>query len=187
MKTDIGLGEDAIKGVAHILNANLCDEYVLTTKTRNYHWNATGPQFYALHKFLEEQYEQLDEIVDELAERVRALGQWAFGTLTEFCAKTKLEEVPGYHPDAAAMLSELAADHASVIRSLRGDIATCEKKYRDSGSANFLTELLERHEKMAWMLRAHSRGGKKEPARTAAGGRRSGPLDLTDDASGAGQ
>jgi starvation-inducible DNA-binding protein len=177
-----GLSEEAVKGVSHILNENLCDEYVLTTKTRNFHWNVTGPHFAALHKFFEQQYEQLDEIVDAVAERVRSVGGWAFGTLEEFSGRTHLQETPARRPEAIAMAAELAADHESIIRRLRNDVETCAKKYRDEGTANFLTDLMERHEKMAWMLRSHVGAGR----RAAASGSRS-AVDLTDDFSGAGE
>src|SRR4051812_41946173 len=121
MKTNSGLTEQDGKGVVHILNENLCDEYVLYTKTRNFHWNVTGPNFAALHAFFEKQYHELDEIVDEVAERARAMGGWALGTLSEFERKAHLKENPGTHPDAEAMVGELASDHESIVRRLRGD------------------------------------------------------------------
>lgn len=187
MKTKIGLTDDDVKGVTHILNENLCDEYVLYTKTRNCHWNVTGLAFSALHVFFEDQYKQLDQIIDAVAERVRSLGGWALGTLAEFAHKSQLKEMPGRYPDAVTMLSELAADHEAIVKRLRGDIATCEKKYHDAGTGNFLTDVMGRHEKMAWMLRAHRRGAKKEEAvKMSAASRRSG-LDLTGDPAGSGE
>jgi starvation-inducible DNA-binding protein len=185
MKLNIGLTEHDGKGVAHILNENLCDEYVLYTKTRNCHWNVTGPAFASLHRFLERQYGELDEIVDSVAERVRSVGGWAMGTLAEFSGKTKLKEHPGVYPDAESMLEELAADHEAVIRRLRGDLVTCDKKYHDAGTCDFLTGLMERHEKMAWMLRAHLRAGSRTARSPSADAR--GGLDLGDDLSGAGE
>lgn len=184
MKSEgIGLKEESIKGVTHILNENLCDEYVLTTKTRNYHWNVTGPEFGALHELFEKQYGELDEIVDEVAERVRAVGGWTLGTLSEFSRSARIQETPGRRPDAAAMVAELAADHESVVRRLRNDVETCQKKYRDEGTANFLAEVMARHEKMAWMLRAHLRPSRKQ----SAGAATARAVDLTDDPTGAGE
>ena len=81
MKPNIGIADKDRQAVAEILNTLLSDEYVLYTKTRNFHWNVTGLQFNDLHKFFEAQYEELDDTVDEVAERARALGAWAFGTL----------------------------------------------------------------------------------------------------------
>ncbi|MBI4422431.1 MAG: DNA starvation/stationary phase protection protein [Elusimicrobia bacterium] len=171
MKT-VTLTEDDRKGVAHILNENLCDEYVLYTKTRNFHWNVTGPDFSELHAFFRQQYQELDEIVDKVAERARTTGGWALGTLAEFGERTRLKEMPGTYPDAPRMLAELASDHEAIARRLRNDIATCEAKYHDPATANFLTEMLEEHEKMAWMLTAHVTAAPGEKARSfVTGGR----------------
>jgi starvation-inducible DNA-binding protein len=154
MKPNIGLSDSQREGNVSILNDLLSDEYVLYTKTRNYHWNVFGPQFNDLHKFFEGQYEELDEIADQIAERARSLGGWAFGTLTEFVEHTKLKEYPKQYPDARQMLSNLLTDHELLIRKLRVDLDII-------GTNDFLMELLERHEKMAWMLRGHLEG---EPA-----------------------
>ena len=154
MNPNIGLTEDQRNGVAAILNTLLADEYVVYTKTRNYHWNVVGPQFNDLHKFFEAQYTALNEIVDEVAERTRALGSKAMGTLTEFLKSTRLNEQPGQYPDARGMIAELLADHEAIIRHLRVDLETCLEKYHDAGTNDFLTGLMEQHEKMAWMLRA---------------------------------
>ena len=154
MKTDIGLSEEQCGGVAKILNTLLSDEYLLYTKSRNYHWNVLGPQFNDLHKFFEEQYTELTQIVDDTAERARALGAWALGTLTEFSQHARLSEHPGQYPRAREMIANLLADHETIIRQLRTDLETCAEKYHDMGTSDFLTGLMEKHEKMAWMLRA---------------------------------
>lgn len=173
MKTHIGLNEDSMKGVAHILNENLCDEYVLYTKTRNCHWNVCGPSFGQLHEFFEKQYHQLDQIVDDVAERVRTIGGWALGTLAEFQRHSRIHESPGSYPEARRMLEELASDHEAIVRRLRDDVETCASKYRDEGTSNFLAEVLQRHEKMAWMLRAHLAVPPGERIKAAVAGRRS--------------
>ena len=84
MAPNIGIADDRRDGVLRLLTALLADEYVLYTKTRNYHWNVVGPQFNDLHKFFETQYEALDEVIDDVAERARALGGRAVATLAEF-------------------------------------------------------------------------------------------------------
>src|SRR5437762_14048114 len=94
MKSNIDISESGRASVVDILNRLLSDEYVLLTKTRNYHWNVTGPQFNDLHKFFEGQYEALDDIVDEVAERVRALGGRSVATLAEFSRLAPLAERP---------------------------------------------------------------------------------------------
>src|SRR5213596_2904084 len=98
MKIDIAIPEGARQTVVEILNTLLADEYLLYTKTRNYHWNVTGPQFNDLHKFFEAQYEELNEFVDEVAERARQLGGRAYGTLAEFVKVARLTEAPGAVP-----------------------------------------------------------------------------------------
>ena len=130
------------------------DEYVLYTKTRNYHWNVVGPQFNDLHKFFQEQYEALDEMVDEVAERARSVGGKAYGTLAEFSQHSRLKEQPGKQPAAATMVANLQADHEAMVRTLRADLETVMEKHNDAGTNDFLTGLMEKHEKMAWMLRS---------------------------------
>ena len=155
MNLNIGITEKNRQAVVEILNRLLSDEYVLYTRTRNYHWNVTGPDFSELHKFFENQYEAVDGIIDEVAERARALGGKSLGTLKEFLEKTQLEEFPKKYPDAAAMISNLLADHETIIESLRKNLGICAEKYGDMGTSDFLTGLMEQHEKMAWMLRSY--------------------------------
>jgi starvation-inducible DNA-binding protein len=154
MQADIGLAAEQRQGITTLLSALLADEYVLYTKTRNFHWNVVGPEFHALHKFFEDQYSQLNKRVDDIAERIRALGFNAIGTLAECLEHTRLEEQPGQYPPAPDMLANLATDHEVIIRQLRKDVKACEEQYHDIGTTDFLTTLLEQHEKMAWMLRA---------------------------------
>ena len=154
MKPNIGISDKNREVVIKILNTILADEYVLYTKTRKYHWNVVGPQFNDLHKFFEAQYEALDEIVDEVAERARSLGGTAFGTLSEFTNHTRLKEESGKNPDAEGMISRLLTDHESIIQNLRAGLEDSADKYGDMGTSDFLTGLMEKHEKMAWMLRS---------------------------------
>jgi starvation-inducible DNA-binding protein len=137
-----------------MLNTLLADEYVLYTKTRNYHWNVLGPQFNDLHRFFESQYNALSEAVDDVAERARSLGGRAAATLAEFLKQARLKERPGQYPEAREMIGDLLADHEAVIRTLRADLETCAEEHGDMGTSDFLTGLMERHEKMAWMLRS---------------------------------
>jgi starvation-inducible DNA-binding protein len=157
MKVNIGIADKDRSAVADVLNRQLSDEYLLYTKTRNYHWNVVGPQFNDLHKFFEAQYEALDEVVDEVAERARTLGGRALGTLAEFSQHARLKERPGDRPDARGMIADLLADHEAVVRQLRDDLDVAVK-HNDTGTNDFLTGLMEKHEKMAWMLRAFLEG-----------------------------
>lgn len=154
MKPNIGIQDKHRQAVVGILNRLLSDEYVLYTKTRKCHWNVVGPLFHDLHKFFESQYEELNEIVDEVAERGRALGGVSLGTLSEFLKHAKLKERPGKNPNSKGMISELLSDHEMIIRSLRRDLQACVDDYGDMGTSDFLTGLMEKHEKMAWMLRS---------------------------------
>ena len=154
MRTDIGISEKNRQTVVSLLNTLLADEYVLYTKTRNYHWNVAGVNFHDYHKFFESQYEVLDEVVDEVAERARSLGRRAFGTMKEFLKVARLKEEPGEVPAAKGMALSLLEDHEELINFLREDLAACAERYKDAGTSDFLTGLMEKHEKMAWMLRS---------------------------------
>jgi starvation-inducible DNA-binding protein len=158
MNLNIGIEAKHREGVVGLLSPLLADEYVLYTKTRNYHWNVVGLQFNDLHKFFQEQYEALDDVVDEVAERARTLGGHAVGTLAEFVQLTRLKEQPGRYPDAREMLANLLADHEAIIRTLRRDLETAAEQHHDVGTNDFLTGLMEKHEKMAWMLRTFLEG-----------------------------
>jgi starvation-inducible DNA-binding protein len=154
MKQNIGLPENHTLEISKLLNALLADEVVLYAKTRNYHWNVTGPHFGILHKFFEEQYDKLAELTDSVAERARQLGHFAVGTLADMLKLTHLTE--GQAADNSdKMIRNLLDDHETVIRVVRNDINDISGKYNDQGTADFLTGLMEDHEKMAWMLRAH--------------------------------
>lgn len=158
LKPNIGLADKDREEVIGILNGLLANEYVLYTKTRNYHWNVTGPQFHDLHEFFAKQYEELDEIVDDVAERARQLGGNALGTLSEFQKRARIKEHQNEYPDARTMISNLLDDHEAVIRSLRMDADATADKYHDMGTNDFLIGLMEQHEKMAWMLRSFLEG-----------------------------
>lgn len=157
MKISIGLTDRDRNAVVAVLNALLADEFVLYAKTRNFHWNVLGLHFHDLHKFFQTQYEQIDDFVDDIAERVRTLGGTPLGSLAEFLKHARLKEASGRLPDARGMVAALLADHEAVVRSLREGVKACER-HGDAGTADFLTGLMEEHEKTAWMLRAAAEG-----------------------------
>lgn len=154
MTTGIGIQEEHAARVAKDLSILLADEFVLYTKTRNAHWNVVDNNFHAIHKFFEEQYEMLDEFMDEVAERIRVLNHFAPATLNHFLQLTHLSEVSRENNDSQGFIKELLSDHESVILFLRGKINLFATDYHDLGSSDFITGLMEKHEKMAWMLRA---------------------------------
>lgn len=153
MRTNIGIPDKARKDIAGLLAKLLADEYVLYTKTRNAHWNVTGPDFPAMHSFFESQYDQMEDSIDEIAERIRALGHQSPGSLTEMVRLTRLKELPGENLRSGKFAEALLADHEKMILQLRGDAPKCAK-LGDDGTNDFLVGLMEEHEKMAWMLRA---------------------------------
>jgi starvation-inducible DNA-binding protein len=155
MQPNVGLTAAQRTGVAELLTKTLADEYVLYTKTRNFHWNVSGMHFAALHKFFEQQYDLLDGKIDEIAEFIRYFGHPSPGSLREFLDATRLTEEPGTGDvSAEVMVKSLLSDHEQIIRHLRADIETAQTDFAAADVADFLTGLLEDHEKMAWMLRA---------------------------------
>ncbi len=154
MKANLGLDKDARDGICNILRAALSDQEVLRTKTQSYHWNVTGPQFHSLHEIFESQYNELGIVIDETAEFLRSYGVASIGTLAEFLQYARLKEEPGVVPPARGMVENLLSDHEAVIRSLREDVEMTTEKYNDVASADYLTGLIEKHMKTAWMLRA---------------------------------
>ena len=155
MKTNIGITVKNTQAVANELGKILADEYVLYTKTRNAHWNIEGPDFYAVHKFFETQFEQIDDFVDRVAERIRSLGHFPPATLKSFLELTHLTEMSRDKNDSKGFIKELMDDHESIIIKLRENINPFAEKYHDSGTSDFITGLMQEHEKMAWFLRSH--------------------------------
>ena len=155
MKTEIGIKRSNTAEVAHSLNKLLADENVLYIKTRKAHWNVEGPDFLTIHRFFEEQYKQLEQIIDDIAERIRTIGHYAVATLAEFLAETHLSEETREKNDSAGFIGSLLGDHESIIIHLRENIERYDEEWKDAGTSDFITGLMEKHEKMAWMLRAH--------------------------------
>ncbi len=155
MKANIGIKDSNRQAVADELSKILADEYVLYTKTRNAHWNVEDIDFYDKHKFFESQYEQLDEFIDQVAERIRMLGHYTPATLQSFLELTSLTEASREKNDSKGFIKELVADHESIIIKLRENINSFADKFQDLGTSDFITGLMEEHEKMAWFLRSH--------------------------------
>ncbi len=171
-KINIGLTEQQRHGVMNLLNLDLADAYVLLVKTKKYHWDVVGPQFRTLHQLWEEHYQELTINIDKIAERIRTLGCYPTGTMEGFLNLATLKEHSGEIPTATGMVTQLVEDHEQIIRNLRNHIDQCSEEFHDQGSADFLTELMKKHEEMAWMLRSFIEGqalepdGKKQPSKT---------------------
>jgi starvation-inducible DNA-binding protein len=166
---DIGLEAAALTRVVEGLQRLLSDEVLLYLKTRNFHWNVEGPDFSELHKLFEAQYEQLDEIMDEVAERIRIVGGYAAGSTEEFRQHASLREVPGGACQQVRMEELLLRDHEQVARQMRAFADECGR-VNDLGTQDFVTGVMQAHEKMAWMLRSFCR----RPATGTRGAARSG-------------
>jgi starvation-inducible DNA-binding protein len=158
MQPHLGTSESSQQAVIDLLNHVLADEHVLYVRLRNYHWNVVGPNFHSLHEMFEEQYNQIAPEADTVAERVRALGGRAIGTMAEFVEYARLREEPGEWPDARQMLSRLVEDHETIHQHLRQDVETCLNEHGDQATADLLIDLMKMHSKMAWMLRATLEG-----------------------------
>lgn len=138
------------------LNALLCDAAVLQQKTKAFHWNVTGMHFNTLHTFFETQYQAISVAVDDLAERIRALGAFPPSTMKEFLSGSSLKENSGVGVKAEKMVADLLSDHETVIGALGKAIEAFDES-GDVATADLLTGLQEQHQKMAWMLRSHLR------------------------------
>ncbi|MEM1038016.1 MAG: DNA starvation/stationary phase protection protein [Pseudomonadota bacterium] len=155
MRTDVEsleTGIESAKSLAASLSACLADSYLLMVKTQAYHWNAVGPLFHSIHLLTEEHYTNLFGAVDELAERIRALGYPAPSSFTEMATSTGLVEDTD-NPTTETMIGNLVADHQTVARRFRAAIVRAED-HKDVVTADMLTERIRFHEKAIWMLRA---------------------------------
>lgn len=157
MKTSIGIKENDTQAVAAILNKLLADEHVLYIKLRNAHWNIEGADFHAQHLFFETLYTELAVTIDDVAERTRAIGHYAVGTMKEFLALSELSEMHYKKNDSQGYIKELLSDYESIIMYIRSQIEVVGDKHKDSGTEDFLIGVMADHEKTAWMLRAHVR------------------------------
>ena len=155
MKPNIGITEKELKNSSIILATILADEMTLYVKTRKAHWNVTGESFMELHKLFQNHYQQLEEAIDEIAERIGKLGHKTIGTMSEFSKLTNIKEHPGKYESSKDMLKELLKDHETVIIALRKNIVECVDKNNDAGTGDYLTGLMKQHETMSWILRRY--------------------------------
>lgn len=152
MQIDIGIAEADRKAIAEGLSRVLADTFALYLKTHSFHWNVTGPMFNTLHVMFMQQYTELWTALDELAERIRALGYPAPGSFSQFAKLTSIAEETSV-PRAEDMIRQLVAGHETVARTARSVFPTAEEA-NDQPTADLLTQRLQIHEKTAWMLRS---------------------------------
>ncbi|MDX1639329.1 MAG: Dps family protein [Balneolaceae bacterium] len=153
MKINIGINEEHREKIAEGLSHLLADSYMVYLKTHNYHWNVTGELFHPLHEQFEQQYTELAEAIDEIAERIRALGHKSPGSFKEFNQLTSIKE-DTEKPKALEMVRRLAIANEQVIRTARKALEA-PKKADDEATIDLITQRLNVHSKAAWMLRSH--------------------------------
>ena len=152
MEVDIGIEAKDREEISKELARLLADSYTLYLKTQNYHWNVVGPMFRTLHLMFEEQYIELRDAVDEVAERFRALGYPAPGSFKEFSKLGSVAEEEGV-PEAMEMVRQLAAGHEATARTAR-DVVKVAEPAGDVATVDLATVRIDTHEKTAWMLRS---------------------------------
>ena len=152
MQIDIGIAESDRKVIAEGLSRLLADHYALYLKTHNFHWNVTGPMFNTLHTMFEEQYTELATAIDEIAERIRALGEFAPGSFSAYARLSTIEEENGI-PNAEEMIGQLVIGQETVVRTARS-LYDKVNDADDDASADLITQRIQIHEKTAWMLRS---------------------------------
>ena len=152
MDINIGIEKEQRENIAEGLSRLLADSYILYLKTHNFHWNVTGPMFSTLHLLFETHYTELSLAVDQIAERIRALGVNAPGSFKQFAELTSIDEETGT-PSAEDMIKQLLVGQETVVRTARSIFPLVDKA-NDEASADLLTQRIQVHEKNAWMLRS---------------------------------
>jgi starvation-inducible DNA-binding protein len=153
MDTSTLFSQSARQQVAQYLSQLLADTYLIYIKTQNFHWNVIDPRFHSLHEMFEEQYQQLAQAVDEIAERIRMLKSKAPGSMRQFLDLTTISESEG-DLSADKMIEEILDNHEQIIDSIRPRIEETAA-LGDEGTTDLLIQRLRYHEKTAWMLRSH--------------------------------
>lgn len=154
MKPNIGITEDNLKNSINLLAKSLANEVTLYTKIRKFHWNVSGESFMELHKLFQAQYTELEETIDEIAERINKLGGKTIGTMNEFMEITSIKESPNVYPNQKEMIIELFTDHETIVKEFRKNI-TESNENQDAGTADFFTGLMQQHETTSWILRRY--------------------------------
>jgi starvation-inducible DNA-binding protein len=149
---NIGIETKDRKEICKALSKLLADSYLLYLKTQNYHWNVTGKMFQSLHVLFEAQYRDLAEAVDVIAERIRALGEFAPGSFSSFVKLTSIKEETSI-PTAEEMVHNLVQGNEAVVASAR-EIIQLSEECEDDVTADLMVSRMQKHEKNAWMLRS---------------------------------
>jgi starvation-inducible DNA-binding protein len=149
----VGLTKAEVAISVKVLNALLANSYILAVKVQNFHWNVKDQRFYMLHESFGDQYKDLIEAIDEIAERIRMLGEYVSASMSVYLSKSAIEEVVNLQ-SADSMLQSLAKDHCTIIDLLRNGIEQISQT-QDQGTLDFMIGLLRYHEKILWMIKSH--------------------------------
>lgn len=153
MVNKLGISDKFVKKIVDQLSRVLANTYIIYLKTQKFHWNVVDERFYSMHKMFEEQYEQLAEATDVIAERIRMLEHPTPATMKDFLKLATIKETEGY-PAGQQMIRILVNDHEHIIREIRPKIAEFTEMH-DDGSSDMLIGRIREHEKIVWMLRSH--------------------------------
>ena len=153
MEADLAIDLDKREVISGHLKILLASTYAFYLKTQNYHWNLVGKEFYAMHQLFQTQYEELAETIDEMAERIRALGFFVEGGLGVFKEKSLIDDETDPKKSLPNMIEQLLNDHEAIIAFMRKHLPEVES-FHDGATADFINKRLSVHEKMAWMLRS---------------------------------
>ena len=152
MEINTGIPAEQRSSIVQALSKLLADTYVLYLKTHSFHWNVEGPMFQTLHQMFMEQYTEIWNAIDLIAERIRSLGEYAPGTYREYARLTRIKETEGV-PRAEEMIKLLIEGQEAVVRTAREALEVAEEA-NDQPTLDLLTQRMQIHEKNAWMLRS---------------------------------
>ena len=157
MEALIEIETEKVEKVIDTLSGLLADEFILYVQTRIAHWNVEGPHFYYLHKLFEEQYEMIADVIDDVAERIRAIGHLVPATVSDCLRLSHLTEPSNRTNDDKGLLKDLLSFHESIIAKLGKYFNKVDQELNDAVTTDLITRIMVIHDKMAWILRSHLR------------------------------
>ena len=149
-----GISDQNNEVIVSFLNLLLADEYVLYTKTRTAHWNVDGSNYFELHVFLENQYNAINDMIDDIAEQIRSLGHYALGSLKDFLSIAKVSDDNQNYGNSMHVFETLLHDHETIIRIIQHEVYPISHKYKDRVTSDFVSRIMEQHEKMIRLIRS---------------------------------
>lgn len=155
LESYIGISEKSLDDITIMLSALLSSEMSLYVKTRKFHWNIADENFMELHTLFETQYKQLEQAIDNVADRMSSFGGKTIGVMQEFAKRSSIREVSGKYASSQELVKELIKNHERIVVQLLKNIDECMDKFKDIDTADFLTGLLQEHETIKWTLKKY--------------------------------